>query len=55
LWELTYLYTENSEDDEEGATDEYDIADRSKREEQCLDDEFQTWSTANHPVNIIKD
>jgi len=44
-----YLNTEDAEDDEEGAADEDDVADRSKRGQQGLDDQLETRRSANYP------
>ena len=44
-----YLNTEDAEDDEEGAADEDDVADRSKRGQQGLDDQLETRRSAYYP------
>jgi len=46
-----YLDAENAEDDEERAADEDDVADRSQRRQQRLNDQLQTRRTADYPAH----
>lgn len=44
-----YLNTKDTEDDEEGAADEHDVADGLEGRDERLDDQLQPWSSADHP------
>lgn len=44
-----YLHPQDAKDDEEGAADKNDVADGSKRGDERLHDQFQSWGSADHP------
>lgn len=46
---LSHLDTKNAKDNEEGATDEDDVADGLEGRDERLHHQLQTWSSADHP------
>ena len=44
-----HLYSQDAEDDEEGAANEDNVSDGLQRRDEGLHHQLQTWSPADHP------
>lgn len=50
---MPHLDSQDAKDDEKGTTDEDNVANGSKRGEEGLDDQLQSWSTIDDSVVVV--